>query len=110
MVPRTNWPVCQVCGKPVPTESGCLAISPVIAKPGAKQENRVSWGHSACYPDSFLKIPYSEFDTIEKVVGRRIMSLDETWFNEVDWEEVVAAHYNKPAVKTGPGPTSHFQP
>lgn len=115
---KKQWPICQVCGKPVSTEQGVLVIFMKDIDQHEKQYLqwqkshptdvvsckemcdcpmlvRWHWGHASCLPDKAgYDIAYSRFDTISKALSWTLHLMEKNWFPSTAWEQAVKAHHH----------------
>jgi hypothetical protein len=117
-----QWPTCEVCGKPVSTEDGILAVSmqeiqeyrrrhaeweqehhwdaegSVVLSSGSLFDlpEWVKWhhGHMTCLPEYSYTIPYTRFDTIRKALSWTLHLMEKNWLPCTDWRAAVRAHHH----------------
>jgi hypothetical protein len=121
-----KWPLCQICGKPVSTKQGILAIyneeliqyekqrmewdkiHPLDKNSGILTPKdiidmprlvRWHWGHEGCLHEYIMyHIDYSRFDTIAKALDWTLHLLKKNWLHYTDWEAAVRAHHKASSV------------
>lgn len=120
-----KWPPCQVCGKPVSTRNGTLAVFQKelfqykldcddwerrygnFESEGRhtwSNENlhkpppvKWTWGHTKCLSGlKYFEIEYSCFDSASKALSWTIELMKKDWFKYTNWTTAVQAHHHLP--------------
>ena len=119
---KKEWPLCQVCGKPVSTEEGVLTMyGKELAQfkeekaawekrhpfddTGVREALNVfdfpdavdwHWGHDRCLSEGSYEIPYSRFDTPLKALSWTLHLMEKNWIRFTNWEGAVRVHHRVP--------------
>lgn len=121
-MPKTDWPVCMICGQTVSTKEGGLTLYSEELEAFQEAESawekahpskveglgtiidvsgisafpdlvRWNYGHSNCIPQGMYWIDYSRFDTVSKALDWTLHLMEKNWISSTNWDETVRLHH-----------------